>query len=73
MFQKLNEFKFHLFNLCFLSQEGQNEHRTQNDKYTLLIYTIAILHRLMYKSEHIILLLKDLWIFFPLIIEVLAP
>lgn len=50
MLQKLNEFKLYPFNLCFLSQEGQNEHRTQqNDKYTLLIHTIAILHRLKYK------------------------
>lgn len=64
MFQKLNEFKLYPFNLCYLSQEGQNEHRTQqNDKYTLLIHTIAILHRLKYKSEHSTLLLKDLWIF----------
>lgn len=49
MFQKLNEFKLYPFNLSFLSQKGQNEHRIkQNDKYTLLIHTIAIVHRLKY-------------------------
>lgn len=61
MFQKLNDLKLYPFNLCFLSQEGQNVHRTQqNDKYTLLIYTIASLHKLKYKSEHSTLLLRDL-------------